>query len=225
MFKISKRLCTAASYVRNGAVVADIGTDHAYLPIYLALEKRIERAVASDINEGPISKARENIHKYDLDSIINTCVADGLDGIEKYSPTDIVICGMGGELIAQIIENSSYVKSSGIRLILQPMTSIKELREYLQNGFSTIAESIVLEDNKLYQVICVEYDGITKKYSDTELELGIKNIENGGELYNKLLLSLIAKKQKKLDGLVLGGYDTKEIEKEIKALELLKRGE
>ena len=132
---------------------------------------------------------------------------------------------MGGELIAQIIENSSYVKSGGIRLILQPMTSIKELREYLQNGFSTIAENIVLEDNKLYQVICVEYDGITKKYSDTELELGIKNIENGGELYNKLLLSLIAKKQKKLDGLVLGGYDTKEIEKEIKALELLKRGE
>ena len=225
MLKISKRLCTAASYVRNGAVVADIGTDHAYLPIYLALENRITRGVASDINEGPISKARENIHKYGLENIIDTCVSNGLDGIEKYEPTDIVICGMGGELIAQIIENSSYVKKQGVRLILQPMTTIRELREYLQSGFSTIAENIVHEDNKLYQIIYVEYDGISREYSDAELELGIKNIENDGELFEKLLCSLISKKQKKLDGMKLGGYDTTEIEKEINEFKMLKRGE
>ena len=218
MFKISKRLCTAASYVRDGAVVADVGTDHAYLPIYLALENKITRAIASDINEGPISKARENIHKYGLYGVIETCVANGLDGIEKYEPTDIVICGMGGELIAQIIDRSLYIKKQGIRLVLQPMTSIRELREYLQNGFSTIAENIVKEDDKLYQIISVEYDGIVREYSNAELELGIKNIENGGEMFDMLLLSLITKKQKKLDGLKLGGYDTKETEKEINEL-------
>jgi len=218
MFKISKRLCTAASYVRDGAVVADVGTDHAYLPIYLALENKITRAIASDINEGPISKARENIHKYGLDGVIETCVANGLDGIEKYEPTDIVICGMGGELIAQIIDRSLYIKKQGIRLVLQPMTSIRELREYLQNGFSTIAENIVKEDDKLYQIISVEYDGIVREYSNAELELGIKNIENGGEMFDMLLLSLITKKQKKLNGLKLGGYDTKETEKEINEL-------
>lgn len=222
MFKISKRLCTAASYVRNGAVVADIGTDHAYLPIHLALENKIQRGLASDINEGPIARARENIHKYGLDNIIDTCVADGLDDIEAYAPTDIIICGMGGELIAQIIDKSVYVKKIGVRLILQPMTSIKELRKYLQNGFSTVAENIVFEDNKLYQIICVEYDGIKKEFNNAELELGVKNIENGGELFEKLLDSLIAKKIKKLNGLKLGGYETKETEKEINELRLIK---
>lgn len=225
MFKISKRLCTVASYVRSGAVVADIGTDHAYLPIYLALENRIARGIASDINEGPISKARENIHKYGLDNVIDTCIANGLNNIESYAPTDILICGMGGELIAQIIEKSSYVKKQGVRLILQPMTMIRELREYLQNGFFTIAESVVCEDNKLYQIICVEYDGIIRKYSDAELELGIKNIENGGDMFDKLLHSLIAKKQKKLNGMKLGGHDTTEIEKEINELNMFKRGD
>ncbi len=218
MIKISKRLCTVASYVRNGAVVADIGTDHAYLPIYLALEGKISRAVASDINEGPISKARENISRYELDSVIDTCVADGLCGIEKYQPTDIAICGMGGELISQIIEKSEYVKKQGIRLILQPMTSVFELRKYLQNGFFTFIEDIVYEDDKIYQIICVEYDGISREYTNAELELGIRNIENGNESFKMLLNSVISKKEKRLKGLKAGGYDTKEIEKEIAEL-------
>ncbi len=221
MFKISKRLCTAASYVRDGAVVADIGTDHAYLPIYLALEKKISRGVASDINEGPISKARENISKYNLDGIIDTCVANGLEGIDKYSPTDIIICGMGGELIVQILESSEYIKRQGIRLILQPMTTIKELREYLQDGYSIVFENVVFEDNKLYQIICVEYDGIKREYTDIQLELGIKNIENGGEKLKMLIDASVKKKEKKLNGLKHGGYDISEIEKEIIELKKL----
>lgn len=224
MLKISKRLCTAASYVRDGAVVADIGTDHAYLPIYLALENKITSAIASDINEGPISKARENIIKYGLEKKIATSVANGLDGIEKYSPTDIVICGMGGELIAQIIDKSLYAKKNGVRLILQPMTSVKELREYLQNGYSTIAENIVFEDDKIYQVICVEYDGVTRHYTDFELELGIKNIENGGEKFQMLLKATIKKKEKRLNGLKIGGYDISKTESEINELKKLIKG-
>ena len=221
MLKISERLCTAASYVRNGAVVADIGTDHAYLPIYLALENRIARAIASDINEGPITMAKDNISKYNLDGIIDTNVANGLIGIEKYEPTDIVICGMGGELIVQILEASDYVRKQGVKLILQPMTTSRELREYLQNGFLIIAESIVYEDNKLYQIICAEYDGVNRKYTEAELELGIKNIENGGANFKMLLDATVKKKEKKLSGLKTGGYCTKEIEKEIEELKKL----
>ena len=224
MLKISKRLCTAASYVRDGAVVADIGTDHAYLPIYLALSNRISSAIASDINEGPISKARENISKHNLNDKIHTCVANGLDGIEKYGPTDIVICGMGGELIAQILDKSEYAKKQGVRLILQPMTSIKELREYLQNGYSVIDEDIVYEDNKIYQIICVEYDGVTRKFNDIQLELGTVNIDKGGELFNMLLNSVIKKREKKLSGLTVGGYNTEETEKEIIELKKLLKG-
>ncbi len=219
MLKISKRLCTASQYVRSGAMVADIGTDHAYLPIYLALEKRIKRAVASDINEGPLNTARENIKRYSCENIIDTYLTNGLNGIDKFNPTDIVICGMGGELIAKILEDSrELVCNSSIRLVLQPMTMVKELREYLSNGFSTIAENIVFEDNKLYQIICVEYDGVKRLLTNAQLELGPKNIENGGELYERLLFSTIVKKQKKLDGKRLGGQDTKEVECELNEL-------
>lgn len=220
MLKISKRLCTVAQFVRNGAVVADIGTDHAYLPIYLAEQGKITRAVASDINKGPLEKAKENIQRYGYDSIIDTCLANGLSEIERYSPTDIAICGMGGELIAQILDGSDYVKKEGVRLILQPMTSVKELREYLSKGYFTIAEYIVFEDNKLYQMMCVEYDGIERSYTEAELELGARNIENGGEMFERLLFSTIAKKQKKLDGQRLGGQNTEETEKVL--MELLK---
>ncbi|MBO5092674.1 MAG: SAM-dependent methyltransferase [Clostridia bacterium] len=221
-FKISKRLCTAASLVRDGAVVADIGTDHAYLPIYLALNGKIKSAIASDINEGPIERAKENIHKYSLENMIQARVAPGLEGIEKFEPTDIVICGMGGELIVKILEASQYVRNKNVRLVLQPMTTAKELREYLQNGFSTIAEKIVFEDNKIYQILCVQYVGDLEPLSEIELELGKLNIQNKEENFDKLLYSAIAKKQKRYEGLKLGGYDTSEIEKEIQELEKLK---
>ena len=220
--KLSKRLSAAATLVRNGAVCADIGTDHAYIPIYLAQEGISNRILASDINEGPILSAQENIKKYNLEDKIETKIANGLDGIEDFKPTDILICGMGGELIAQIIEKSSYVKSEGIRLILQPMTSVRELREFLQNGFSTVAENIVLDANKLYQIICVEYDGKYHEMSDAELEIGPKNLENKGLLFEKLLFSTIAKKRKKRDGMLSGGYDTSYIDKEIQELEKIR---
>lgn len=220
--KLSKRLSTAASYVRSGAFVADIGTDHAYLPIHLVLSNRVNGALASDINKGPILKAKEHIEKYGLSDKIFTQIASGLDGIEKYEPTDIVICGMGGELIAEILDKSDYVKNSRIRLILQPMTSAFELREYLSNGFSTIAENIVCEDGKIYQVICAEYDGQIHSYTKAELELGKKNIENRTVEFSELLNATILKKQKKLRGLSVGGYETNHIEKEICELERIK---
>lgn len=221
-FKISKRLCTAASYVRDGAVVADIGTDHAYLPIYLVLSGRVKSAYASDINEGPIDRANENIKKYELESQISTRVIGGLDEIEIVSPTDIVICGMGGELIIKILENSQYVRQKNIRLILQPMTHVELVREYLQNGYSTIAENVVFEDGKVYQILCLQYDGEFHPLSRIEKDLGKFNIENNTQEFKILLNSTIAKNQKKRDGMYLGGQDITELEQYIKELEKLK---
>lgn len=220
--KLSKRLSTAASYVRSGAFVADIGTDHAYLPIHLVLSGVARGALASDVNQGPILKAKENISKYGLNSLIHTEIADGLFGVESYRPDDIMICGMGGELIAKILDASEYVKNRSVRLILQPMTSVFELREYLSKGFSTIAENVVCEDGKIYQIICAEYDGKEHSYTKAELELGKLNIEGGSVQFLELLNSTIAKKQKRYDGLRSGGYDTGEIEKEIQELEKIK---
>ena len=220
-FKISNRLRTVSSFVRDGAILADIGTDHAYLPIYLALKNRIKSAYASDVNKGPLDRALENIKKFNLEDIISTSIANGLDGIEKFAPTDITICGMGGELIAKIIDSSEYVKNKNVRLILQPMTCVKELREYLQNGFFTIDENVVYEDDKLYQIICVEYDAKVHKLSDIEKEIGPRNLVNKGTEVKMLLNFTIAKKRKVFEGLRLGGHDTSEIEKEIIKLEKL----
>lgn len=220
-FKISKRLCTAASFVRDGAVVADIGTDHAYLPIYLVLNGKASKAYASDINVGPIQKARENIQKYGLENCIETAVASGLDGIEKFAPSDIVICGMGGELIVKILENSPYIRNENVRLILQPMTHVEEVREYLLNGFSTIDENVVFEDEKIYQILCLQYDGDFHRNTRLELELGKINIQNKSEEFKILLNSTIAKKKKRRDGLLKGGYNTSEIDLEIEELKKL----
>ena len=220
--KLSKRLSTAASFVRSGAFVADIGTDHAYLPIYLVQSKIACGALASDINYGPIQKAKENIEKYNLQGYIDTQIANGLDGIERFLPTDILICGMGGELIAQIIEQSKYVKNSSIRLILQPMTCVYELREYLSCGFSIIGEKIICEDGKIYQVICASYDGEKHNYSYAELELGKINIQDKSKEYCELLLLTIERKEKVLKGLMLGNQSTDKIKAELKELERLK---
>lgn len=220
--KLSKRLSTAATFVRDGAFVADIGTDHAYLPIYLVLNGKACGALASDVNKGPIQKAQENIKKHGLAKKIFTQIANGLENIEKFSPNDIMICGMGGELIAQILDASTYVKNDKIRLILQPMTSVYELREYLSNGFSTIAEKVVCEDGKIYQIICAQYDGKVHSYTSAELELGKKNIENPTAEFLELLNSAIAKKQRKFKGLSFGGYETCEVERELYELEKIK---
>ena len=220
--KLSKRLSTVASLVRDGAIVADIGTDHAYLPIYLVQADIAKRAIASDINEGPIMRARANIEKNTLEDKIITYIANGLDGIEKHTPTDILICGMGGELIAQIIDACDYVKNGDISLILQPMTTAFELREYLKNGFSIYDEEVVFEDGKYYQIICARYDGQAHSYSDVELELGSINIKKRTDTFLRLLDYTINKKKKILDGQLCGGCDTAKTEREINELEKLK---
>ena len=170
--KLSPRLMAAAGFVRSGAVVADVGTDHAYLPIYLCKTGRIRCAVASDINEGPVERAKINIASHSLEKKISVCHTDGLSGIESYSPTDIIICGMGGELIAEIISKAEWTKNRDIRLILQPMTHAEKLRDFLnREGYSIIGERIVKED-KLYQIICAEYSGKSEEYSELELMFG-----------------------------------------------------
>ena len=176
--KLSPRLLAVAELVRGGSRVADVGTDHAYLPIYLCQSGKIRGAVASDINEGPVLRAKINIASYHLANKITVLRTDGLEKIDEYSPDDIMICGMGGELIARIISDAEWLKKEKIRLILQPMTQADKLRAYLlREGFSIIEERLVKED-KVYQIICAEYTGETDEYSETELIFGRKNLES-----------------------------------------------
>ena len=218
----NERLSKVLEFIDSEDKLADVGCDHGYLAM-MAINKGVKFVQLIDNKNGPLMRAKQNLKPYEKKCQVLYSLSSGISNLESCIDT-VAICGMGGELIAQIVEKSAYAKKHGVRLVLQPMTSVKELREYLQNGFFTVAENVVYEDEKLYQIICVEYDGIKREYSTAELELGIKNIENGGEMFNMLLLSLIAKKEKKLNGLKIGGYDTKETEKEINELKRLIKG-
>ena len=198
--KLSKRLLAAAEECREGSFIADVGTDHALLPVYLAREGKIRGAVASDINKGPIERAKLNIGEAGLSDKIQTVLCNGLTGIEKYKPDDIFILGMGGELIAWIIGQADFLKSKGKRLILGPMTHPEILRKsLLSGGFHIVKEKLVHED-KLYQIIVAEFLGRSLYYTDAELLLGKLNIEQK----HPLLPMLIEKNERVLRDIIKG---------------------
>ena len=176
--KISKRLLLAASFARKGDFVADVGTDHAYLPIYLYKSGIIRGAVVSDVNEGPIVRAANNIAEFSCKGAIIPLLSDGLCKIDEYSPDTVFILGMGGELIVNIISKAEWLKERKTRLILQPMTHAEILRAYLfDNGFEILDETLV-EDGKIYQITVVEYTDDNVSDADIlELRFGKINLE------------------------------------------------
>ena len=215
--KINDRLLTAIPFVRQGKRFADIGTDHAYLPIYLMDKGIIASAVAADINQGPLDKAQENILKYGFNDSISTVLCDGLTKIEPDSVDDIAIFGMGGELIVKIIDEASWVKDSDKRLILQPMTHPEKLREYLtKNGFFIVGETLSFDRGKIYQTICAQYDGIVREYDAFTYAFGEYILKDK----NNLLLELMEMTQKKLERKISGKKEGGEdITYEVKLLE------
>ena len=175
--KISKRLFLAASFARKGEFIADVGTDHAYLPIYLYTNKIIRGAVVSDINEGPIERAAKNISDFSCGGAIVPILCDGLSKIEEYSPDSVFILGMGGELIVNIISKAEWLKKNKTRLIMQAMTHSEVLREYLiKNGFEITDEAMV-EDSKIYQITVAEYTGNITDADKLELRFGKINLQ------------------------------------------------
>lgn len=199
---IDDRLYLAASMVREGGVVADVGTDHAYIPIFLINTEKCPRAIASDINEGPLERARQNAEKYECADSITFVLADGLDGLplEEKGVTDIVICGMGGELIARIIDGSPYARKPGIRLILQPMTKPEHLRKYLsENGFAE-TDGGAAEADKVYQCIVCEYTGVPYSLTPAEMTVGRNEKIRESEAFPALVKKHIKMTEKKLSG-------------------------
>ncbi len=203
------RMSRIADCVPNGAILADIGTDHGKLPVYLALKNKIKRAVAADINEMPLQKAVNNIKKNNLQDKIDTYLTDGLKGIEKFSPDCVVIAGMGGELIEQILEEGTIDKNN-VKYILQPMTKEDSLRKYLcQNGYLITDEHIVKE-GKLYQIICAEYDGNVREISEAKSLIGKINIEKSEALLGELIERVMDRVSVKIKGKLKANIDVSE---------------
>lgn len=160
MISLDNRLSLCASFVRKGCKLADIGTDHAYLPVWLYLNGVIESAIAADINPEPLSRGQKTISDYGLDDKIQTRLSDGLENIHSDEADDIVIAGMGGELIAKIIGGWEYSRDKTKRFILQPMTKSELLIHWLcENGYVIISQDCCEASNKLYTVLLVQYYG------------------------------------------------------------------
>ena len=185
---ISKRLLSALPFVRRETLLADIGTDHAYLPIYLCLTGKIRGAVAADVREGPLNSAKANIKAFGLEDKIATCLSDGLRELAPFAPEDISIFGMGGELIASILAAVPWTKDPSLRFILQPMTKAEVLRAFLDSeGFSVLDETLTKDDGRIYQTLSVAYDGVVRTHSPLSLLVGEKNLGRGGEHLSELL--------------------------------------
>ena len=168
---LDERMLLIASQVRDGAVVADIGTDHGYVPIYLVGSGLCPRAVATDINSKPLGTARTNAERYGVGDKITFILSDGMRGFDpaRYGVTDVLICGMGGELIASILGATDFVRTPGVRLILQPMSSVPELRGYLYTmGYDVKCEKLCRAGDKIYTAIVAEYDGVSRELTDAE---------------------------------------------------------
>ncbi len=177
-YLLTPRLAKVAEYIRYGAVLCDVGTDHAKLPIYLVQKGIVSHVYATDINMGPIESAKKNILEMGCSDKIDCLLTDGLRGTENLCITDISICGMGGELISNILEPCNYIRNKRLNFVFQPMTHAQDLRRFLyNNGFEIYAEDLVEENDKLYNVICAFYTGSNTYYTESELYLG-KNFAN-----------------------------------------------
>lgn len=184
---LSARLACVASLVPAGARVADIGSDHAYLPAALVLDGKIDFAIAGEVVKGPYENAVHEIKDHQLEGRVIPRLADGLAAIEPADKVDtITIAGMGGSLIASILEKDKN-KLIGIkRLVLQPNVGESQLREWLMNNhYQIMNEKIIEEDNHIYEIIVAEPSVVPFRYSKYELDFGPFLLENKGPVFRK----------------------------------------
>lgn len=207
MVGLSKRLDAVASLVKPGCVVADIGTDHGYIPVYLYKAGIIKGAVASDVNEGPLSSCKALIEQEGLGEHISVRLSDGLDSLSPNEYDTVIIAGMGGELIAKILSRCSCLKDKHI--ILNPMTHPELARKFLyDNGYEILNDFIVRDGRHYYSVFDAQYAAKFEKRTDADYFLGNISDFSNREYFVHLLNYLKNKSR--------GGTDYSEV---IKAVE------
>ena len=152
--QISNRLRAVASMVTQGNRVADIGCDHAFVPIYLIREGRIPSAIAMDVNSGPLLRARDHIDSYGLSEYIETRLSNGLSALGAGEADTVIIAGMGGPLMQEILCDGKEILREIPEMILQPQSDLEGFRRFLaRNGYGITQEHMILEDGKYYQMM------------------------------------------------------------------------
>lgn len=161
------RLLTCAKLIKGNKAV-DVGTDHGYLSVYLVKEGICSEVVACDVNEKPLQSARKTVAKAGLQDKIDIVLSDGLDNIDQNGVTDVVMAGMGGELIVRLIEKCAWLRDAQnlVNLVLQPMTKSQTLRKWLyDNGFYVGEELACIDGAFVYSVMQAEYIGKKPDYA------------------------------------------------------------
>lgn len=170
MIKLSKRMKAVAAMVTSGGVLADVGTDHGYIPIALIQRQKIKSAIAMDINKGPLARAQDNIASAQLGDYIQTRLSDGVAALGEGEADSILIAGMGGELVIHILSEGEKVCKAASELILQPQSDIRKVREYLRlHQYKIVDEDMICEDGKYYpmmRVVNVEADEAWMKMNE-----------------------------------------------------------
>ena len=160
LFQLGPRLALCAALVPRGAALCDVGTDHAYLPIWLLKAGQVPRALACDVNPGPLEAARRDGARYGLGEELSFRLSDGLRAVSPQEADCVVAAGMGGELILRIVGETPWPRDPSKALVLQPMSSAPELRVGLAGlGFSIVEERAVVDGGKVYSAFSAAYRG------------------------------------------------------------------
>ncbi|MBO5930514.1 MAG: SAM-dependent methyltransferase [Clostridia bacterium] len=175
---MTPRLLAAASFVKPDCNIADVGTDHAYIPIWLVQQRICPFAIAMDINHGPLMRAQDNIKRFGLADKIQTRLSDGVSSLAPDEVDTVVICGMGGILINRILENGAHLYDTVRHYVLQPMTAIEETRKYLEtHQFLIENERLVKEEDKIYTILSV-VPGKMRMEKELDYHVGICLVQN-----------------------------------------------
>lgn len=174
MPKLSKRLQTIADLVESDSIVADVGTDHGYLPAFLINSCRAKFVFAGDIVTGPLDSAKKTIEKYEVDETkVKLLLSDGLKGFDKNCADTIIIAGMGSVSMIDIISGCDWVKSSDIKFIVQPQNDHDLMRQFLySSGFAIEKEIAVYDQRHIYTVMLVRYSGKVEQIDSVFAYLG-----------------------------------------------------
>ncbi|CCL82967.1 tRNA (adenine(22)-N(1))-methyltransferase TrmK [Clostridioides difficile] len=218
--KLTDRLLKIASLVSDGKKIADIGTDHGYIPVYLLKEGKVPFAVLADVNKGPLDNAHKEVIQNNLLDKVDLRLGSGIEILEIGEVEEVIIAGMGGILISELLEAKKEVAHNVEKLILQPMQAQEELRYYLlNNGYEILEEVLVREDFRIYEIIVAKYIGKNTIIEDEiYYEVGIKLLENKDSLFN----DFIEKKIKTYSSIVnkLEGKNGEAIDKKRKESEV-----
>lgn len=208
LFQLGPRLALCAGLIRGGRPLCDVGTDHAYLPIWLLKSGAVPRAIASDVNPGPLETAAANARRYGVADRLILRQSDGLRAIEAGEAEDIVIAGMGGELILRIVEEAPWLRGGEKQLVLQPMSSARDLRLGLRElGFEVLEEHAVEDGGRVYTAFSCRYGGQPPETDLLYPELG--KLEPGAAPAKKYAARILRDLAGRLEGALRGRGEEK----------------